>query len=429
MGSNLSNTLCYCLNTKPLNPVILSSSLAPSESYQDPPETACFNQKELPTKPSPKEKFIKNNDLKANPLMRVSLKHEEICIMHPNTKKNNTVNLDCFSIVRNLGVGATGKVLLVKRNDNQKLYAMKIIKKKEIFKNGLEEHIKLEKKLLEQHRNKFLVKLKYGFQTPSKIYLVMEYMSGGELSHLLRQFKTFTENLTVFYAAEILLGLEYLHEKMSVIYRDLKPENVLLDSKGHIKLVDFGYSKQTTVKTNTFAGTPEYMAPEVILGVGHSKMVDFWSLGILIFEMLCGKPPFTSFDGNFGKIIKLILENKPSYPIYFTDKAKDLISKLLKNHEKERLGYNGIEEIKSHPFFQKINWKMLASGKLEPPLNIDQNEDDLNNVNGANEKIVETLDSVVGNLSKITYDEGELNMSRDKSMDASFFTKSFKKNR
>lgn len=135
-----------------------------------------------------------------------------------------------------------------------------------------------------------------------------------------------------------MLALEALHSQ-DVVYRDLKPENILLDAGGHVKLVDFGFSKRIEKKmTNTFAGTPEYMAPEVILGVGHSKAADLWSLGVVVFEMLSGKPPFWSFDGNLGKIVKGIVENRVDFPVYFSENAIDLVGKLLKSHEQERIG-------------------------------------------------------------------------------------------
>lgn len=347
-----------------------------------------------------------------------------------NSPHKQKVNLQSFNVVRILGKGASGKVILVKLQDENsldfRLYAMKIIKKSEIMKYDLSEHIKLEKEILQKNRNRFLVKLKYAFQTPINIYLVMEYMSGGDLNQLLKKYRQFPENLAVFYAAEILLALEYLHEKMKVIYRDLKPENVLLDNQGHIKLSDFGLSKKTLDKANTFAGTPEYIAPEVLLSVGHSYTIDFWSLGIVIYEMLAGRPPFTTFDGNFTTIVKRILENKPFYPVYFSTEAVDLISKLLKSHPKERLGSGGIEEIKKHPFFKNINWDVLAKGNMGPPLNIEEKDVSIPEISS---RIQESQPSqMYMNLSRITYnpdatiDGGDATMERsmDRSIDRSF---------
>ena len=353
------------------------------------------------------------------------------CIHLPKPQKQ--ITLQSFSVIRILGKGASGKVLLVKKADsnqtNYRLYAMKIIKKSEVVKYDLGDHIKLERDILQKNRNRFLVKLKYAFQTPSNIYLVMEYMCGGDLHQLLKKYRNFPEGLAQFYAAEILLALEYLHEKMNVIYRDLKPENILLDGQGHLKLSDFGLSKKTVekAKAHTFAGTPEYIAPEILLSVGHSYSVDFWSLGVVIFEMLAGKPPFTSYDGNFTTIVKHILENKPFYPIYFSGEATDLVSKLLKSHPKERLGCNGINDIKAHPFFSKINWELLSSGKMNPPLNVEE-EGEIS-VQELPSKMQESNPSQAFiNLSRITYNpdvtinnpdvtmEGDVDKSIDKSM-------------
>ncbi len=233
----------------------------------------------------------------------------------------------------------------------------------------------------------------------------------------------FPENLASFYAAEILLALEYLHEKMQVIYRDLKPENILLDGQGHLKLADFGLSKKTSGKATTFAGTPEYIAPEILLSVGHSYSVDLWSLGIVLFEMLAGKPPFTCYDGNFTTIVKLILENKPFFPVYFSEESIDLIKKLLKSHPKERLGANGIFEIKSHAFFKMINWEVMGMGRMQPPLNVEE-ETEVSVQMDLPSKIQESANSqiILMNLSRITYNPDVLQEAegdRDKSMDRS----------
>lgn len=375
MGANIQSTLCDCFEK--------THKTAPTNrfSFQNPIEIT------LTSKTKPKNEktsnFVQENGLTANPPQKIKGADKAV-LLHSSSKnpKKKQISLQSFNVIRILGKGASGKVLLVKRIDepcnntnNYRLYAMKIIKKSEIMKYELSEHIKLEKEILQINRNRFLVKLKYAFQTPSNIYFVMEYMSGGDLHHLLKKYRNFPEELARFYIAEILLALEYLHNKMQVIYRDLKPENILLDGQGHIKLSDFGLSKRTSLdKTNTFAGTPEYIAPEVLLSVGHSYTVDFWSLGVVLYEMLAGKPPFSSYDGNFTTIVKLILENKPFFPIYFSAEATDLISKLLKSHPKERLGSKGVEEIQKHAFFKGVQWELLRKGQVNPPLNVEEKE-------------------------------------------------------
>lgn len=292
-----------------------------------------------------------------------------------NNKPIKELSINDFSIVRSLGQGAFGKVLLVKKSESKakgsKLFAMKIMKKSDILSNKLTKNIKLEKKILQYQRHPFLVHLKYAFQTSSKIYLVMEYIAGGSLGKFLRKQKRFNEDLTTFYTAEILLGLEFLHKNMNVIYRDLKPDNILINSNGHIKITDFGLAKEENPSGDlayTFAGTPEYLAPEILCGKGHSHVVDYWSLGILIFEMLSGRTPFAVASGNVTEIIQKILENKPKIPAYFNEPAAKLIKLLLETDPTKRLGANGIEEIKSHEFFKKINWKELTLLKTKPPL-------------------------------------------------------------
>ena len=293
-----------------------------------------------------------------------------------NPKKSQTpVSLTDFTIVRALGQGAFGKVLLVKKEDkkshNPKLFAMKIIRKADILSNKLTENIKLEKKILQFQRHAFLVHLKFAFQTNSKIYLVMEYLPGGSLGKFLRRQKRFNEDLTTFYSAEILLALEFLHEDMGVIYRDLKPDNILLNANGHIKITDFGLAKEEGPEGDlayTFAGTPEYLAPEILLGKGHTHVADYWSLGVLIFEMLSGRTPFAVPSGNVTEVIQKILENKPKIPAYFNEPAIDLIEKLLTTDPMKRLGVNGTAEIKSHRFFKEINWRELSACKTKPPV-------------------------------------------------------------
>lgn len=284
------------------------------------------------------------------------------------------VSINDFSIVRVLGAGAFGKVLLVKKLDQKtkssKLFAMKIMRKSDILQNKLTKNIQLEKKILQYQRYPFLVHLKYAFQTSKKIYLVMEYIAGGSLGKFLRKQKRFNEDLTTFYAAEILLGLEYLHKEMGVIYRDLKPDNILINSNGHIKITDFGLSKEQDPSGNlsyTFAGTPEYLAPEILSGKGYNHLADYWSLGILIYEMLAGRTPF-GVSTDMTEIVKKIIENKPKIPAYFNDPASDLVQKLLVSDASKRLGANGINEIKSHEFFKRISWKDLLALKTKPPL-------------------------------------------------------------
>ena len=274
-----------------------------------------------------------------------------------------------FDEMKVLGKGSFGKVVLVRFKKNQKLYAMKILKKAMIMKNNEETHTKTERKILAKINNPFIVSLYFAFQDEKKLYLITEFMQGGELFYHLHREKFFSNERTQFYAAEIVLALDHLH-KNNCIYRDLKPENVLLDKDGHIKLADFGLSKimleKSKAKAFTLCGTPDYLAPEILENKGYDKTVDWWSLGALIYEMLVGYSPFKMKKGEQLNIEKY----KEPVPLYnhFTPEAKMIITDLLVVEPNKSLGYgsNGTENIKKHPFFKKINWEELYNKKVEP---------------------------------------------------------------
>jgi len=218
--------------------------------------------------------------------------------------------------------------------------------------------------------NDFIVKLRFAFQTPDKLYLVTDFMQGGELFYHLHREGRFNETKTRFYICEIIVAIEYLH-KNQIIYRDLKPENILLDSYGHIKLTDFGLSKFILTNDNnkafTICGTPEYLAPEILSGKGYDKSVDWWSLGCLFFEMLVSVSPF-----KFKKETKLemkLYEKKIEIPFFFSEPAKSFAEALLKVEPTERLGYgvNDAEDLKKHEFFNGVDWKKVEKKVLPAP--------------------------------------------------------------
>jgi len=209
------------------------------------------------------------------------------------------------------------------------------------------------------------MKLHYSFQTPDKLYLVMDFINGGELFYHLQSERRFSPERSRFYAAEIVLGLEHLH-KNGIIYRDLKPENLLLDASGHIKMTDFGLSKEGLAnadRTNTFCGTPEYLAPEVLDGKDYNKAVDWWSLGTLIYEMLTGLPPF--YDEDVQKMYNLKMTAELTIPDYVEDKAKDIMRKFLDRNPASRM--QDPEAIKGHPYFKGIEWDKLFRREIPPP--------------------------------------------------------------
>lgn len=279
-----------------------------------------------------------------------------------------------FELKKVLGKGGYGKVFQVRKTTGRDAnchFAMKVLKKASIVRNQKDTaHTRAERNILEAVKHPFIVELHYAFQTGGKLYLILEYLSGGELFMHLEREGIFLEDTTCFYLSEIILALEHLHS-LGIIYRDLKPENIILDAQGHVKLTDFGLCKehiQEGIVTHTFCGTIEYMAPEILTRSGHGKAVDWWSLGALMFDMLTGLPPFTA--ENRKKTIETILKGKLSLPAYLTPDARDLIRRLMKRQVSQRLGSgpNDAEAVRGHPFFKLVNWVDVIGRRLEPPI-------------------------------------------------------------
>lgn len=273
-----------------------------------------------------------------------------------------------------LGKGTFGTVLLVRHKPTGRLYAQKQFRKASItVHRKLVEQTKTERMILESvNRHPFVVKLFYAFQDHEKLYLILEYAQGGELFTHLAAERMFSEDTAAFYMAEMVLALEHLHQTVGVVYRDLKPENCLLDSEGHLLLTDFGLSKVSVSdddRCNSSLGTIEYMAPEVVQGKPYGKACDWWSLGALGYDLLTGSPPFKA--NNHAKIQEKIVKQKLALPYYLGPDAKDLLIRLLRKEPQKRLGYHmpkDLETIKKHRFFRKIDWKALARRELEAPI-------------------------------------------------------------
>ena len=285
-----------------------------------------------------------------------------------NLELNVTPNatLEDFSQLKVLGRGAFGKVVLVRLEKNKKLYAMKILKKEIVIKRKQVNHTMTERSLLEKLNHPFIVKLIYAFQDKEKLYFITEFMQGGELFFHLRRNPQYKEKSVKFYMSEILLAIDYMH-KNNFIYRDLKPENILIDKYGHIKLTDFGLSKlldEEEQKTYTLCGTAEYLAPEIIFEKGYDKTCDWFSFGVVLFEMLCGIHPFKQKKGKFNP---QIYKMKIIIPENISKNAKDLIEKLLNSNPRERIGYNGSEEIMNHEFFKDIDFDKVIIKQYKPP--------------------------------------------------------------
>lgn len=276
-----------------------------------------------------------------------------------------------FEPLKVLGQGAYGKVLLVKEKATGCLFAMKQLRKASmIVEQKKIEQTKTEKSILESLRHPYIVQLYYALQDHQKLYLILQYAQGGELFTHLAEERMFSEDCTAFYIAEMALALYHLHANVGVVYRDLKPENCMLDADGHLVLTDFGLSKvaEDGATCNTLLGTPEYMAPEVLSGKEYDYAVDWWSLGAVCYDLLTGNPPFTG--NNHQKIVEKITKSKLSLPYYLSADAKDLLTRLLRKDPKKRLGFRNFEVIKKHRFFRKIDWKKLENRdeSLIPPI-------------------------------------------------------------
>ncbi|XP_065217362.1 cAMP-dependent protein kinase catalytic subunit gamma-like [Planococcus citri] len=282
----------------------------------------------------------------------------------------DTAKLSDFEIIRTIGVGAFGRVLCVKNLKNQKYYALKALKKEKIVRLEQVQRVHYEKRILQSVVSPFLVDLRFVFKTNSYLFLVMPMIRGGEIYSYLKTLRHFSEHQTRFYSAQIILAFQYLHS-LNVVYRDLKPENVLLECDGYIKIIDYGFAKRLEGdKTTSFVGTPEYMAPEMLIKTrraeGYSCSVDWWTLGIFVYECITGEPPFAgaSLLQLFDSIVKK--RYRPSAEI--GPNVIDLIDNLLQVDVAERLGCKGkgSEELKKHVFFAGLNWHALYEKKITP---------------------------------------------------------------
>jgi len=307
-----------------------------------------------------------------------------------------TLTLADFELLKVIGRGTYGKVMQVRRRDTGEILAMKVLKKENIFaRNDPKDlqHTISERNVLALVNNEshpFILGLRYAFHTPAKLYYVLNFCTGGDLYYLLSRCKKFKEVQARFYASEVFLALQHLH-KLGVIYRDLKPENVLLDSDGHVKLTDFGLSKESPT-ADTFCGTPVYLAPEIWMRKTYGFEVDWWSLGCVLYEMVCGLPPF--WGDTIKDVYKKVINSTPKFPA-ISPECQACIEGLLQREPTARLGgrANGVD-IKEHEFFQPMAWSELLEKKVKPPFKSKSaNQEDTNNFHKAftNQKPVDSV--------------------------------------
>ena len=285
-----------------------------------------------------------------------------------NRGKILKVQISDFELLQTVGIGSFGRVRLCRHKKNTKVYVMKILKKAEIVKQKQVDHVYSEYNILAILNHPFIVELKgVNVNNPQYLYLILEYVAGGELFTLLRNNTNFPVEQAKFYTAHIITIFEYLHSK-NIIYRDLKPENILINKNGYLKLTDFGFAKViNNNKTYTLCGTPEYLAPEIILNKGHGKPVDWWTMGILLYEMLVGIDPFSDDDPMM--IYQKIIKGKIRFPNNIDKNAKSLIKHLLVADTTKRFGClkNGVKDIVNHRFFNGFDWRSFVFIKMEAP--------------------------------------------------------------
>lgn len=328
----------------------------------------------LPLPNPPKPSFYFNHHHQSDGHEHVSFKEsnpsdsQALDPLKLSRKTSSRYALADFDLIRTLGTGSFGRVHLSKSRHNGRGYAIKVLNKKRVVGLKQVEHTNSERQMLAAVRHPFLVNLWGTFSDSYNLYMVMDFVSGGELFNLLRKSQRFPDPVAKFFGAEVALALDYLH-CLDIVYRDLKPENILLGSDGHIKITDFGFAKLVPDITWTLCGTPDYLAPEIVQSKGYNKSVDWYALGVLIFEMLAGYPPFYCEEESPMRLYEKIIAGKVRYPSYFNPSAKDLLKSLLTADLSKRFGNlaNGSRDIFHHAWFAEVDWERLYRKQIPAP--------------------------------------------------------------
>jgi len=320
---------------------------------------------------------------------------------------NNTIGFNSFIIEDCLGEGSFGKVFKVRMKSNGEIYAMKVLNKRFLIKNNQLKYAITECNVLKQATSPFLLTLYYSFQTPENLYMIIDYCPGGDLNfHIIQNL--FEEEEAKFYIAELILAIEHLHE-LDIIYRDLKPENILISQDNHIKLADFGLAKEGITdqqSSKSFVGSPAYLTPEMLERKGAGKSADIYGIGAVLYEMMCGTPPF--FSNNIKILYRNISQSKLMLHDYFSDELKDILKQLLCKDPLKRIGVQDKKDLKCHEWFKDINWEKLAKKQITPPLDLVE--------------IKKKMDPLSNNELKITFEDKDYTNENKKLKRISNFT-------
>lgn len=334
----------------------MSSSTSSVESVED---ESCSNEC------SASFTFDTNNNSRGD--NQVNELAEETHMKLSITPTRESFSLSQLERIVTIGKGTFGRVELARDKITGAHYALKVLNIRRVVDMRQTQHVHNEKKVLLQLKHPFIVKMYASEKDSNHLYMIMEFVPGGEMFSYLRASRSFSNSMARFYASEIVCALEYIHS-LGIVYRDLKPENLMLSKEGHIKMADFGFAKELRDRTYTICGTPDYLAPESLARTGHNKGVDWWALGILIYEMMVGKPPFRG--KTTAEIYDAIIEHKLKFPRSFNLAAKDLVKKLLEVDRTQRIGCmkNGTQDVKEHKWFEKVNWDDTLHLRNEPPI-------------------------------------------------------------